>query len=37
MNGNGTWLVWQVHANITENTNNAHGLHLFVALLCLNA
>lgn len=31
--GNVTWLVWQVHENITENINNAHGLCLFVALV----
>lgn len=33
MNGNGTRLVWWVHADITENTNNAHGSCLFVALI----
>lgn len=33
INGNGTRLVWRVHANITENTNNAHGSCLFVALI----
>lgn len=33
MNGSGTRLVWRVHANITENTNNAHGSCLFVAFI----